>query len=208
MNYNQFTKPVRYAVLVGGLDSEQKLGVEETIHDFAEEFRERGFNVASVTKAIAGQLERVLAEVETLCQRTERLPKVIFYYCGHHGEPGFQLIDGIYKREELFKRLFQIRGEKLGIFDCCHAGIMKRYAGVDITILAASNEDNLAYGCRNINHKRRLSFGNDINRFMQRSPEQFCIGRLFDETEKNLIITGWQVPELRGDRAFQIPGKC
>src|SRR3989338_8213481 len=163
MNYNQFTKPVRYAVLVGGLDSEQKLGVEETIHDFAEEFRERGFNVASVTKAIAGQLERVLAEVETLCQRRE----------------------------------------KLGIFDCCHAGIMKIYAGVDITILAASNEDNLAYGCRNINHKRRLSFGNDINRFMQRSPEQFCIGRLFDETEKNLIITGWQVPELRGDRAFQ-----
>ena len=208
MNYNPFTRPVRYAVLVGGLDTEQKLGVEGTIHDLAKEFQKRGFRIALVTNAIAGQLERVLTEVETLCQRAERLPKVIFYYCGHHGEPGFQLVDGIYKRDELFYRLKQIRGERLGIFDCCHAGIMNRFAGNSTTILAASNEDDLAYACTNKNGNKRLILGEEIIEFMQGNPEKFSLGRLFKEIERDLQNNGWQVPELRGDRAFQIPGKC
>ena len=57
-----FTPPVRYAILVGGLDFEQengKLGVQKIIDELEVEFRERGFRVACVSNNTPRRLDMI-----------------------------------------------------------------------------------------------------------------------------------------------------
>ena len=205
-----FTPPVRYAILVGGLDFEQengKLGVQKIIDELEVEFRERGFRVVPMRENVQKEsLSRLLDEAQRLSMEALRLPTFIFYYCGHHGIPGFQLNNGIYDRNVLMEKLRRIRGEKLAIFDCCHAGMMGSYSGIGMTILAATQEGYLAYADRK-SEGNRLLLSDGILKFMKHNPGRFPLGSLFECLNNNLTITQWQNPGIRGAKEFIFPNK-
>jgi len=212
MRVPAFTKPVRYAILVGGIDPEQvggKLGIPEMIDELEVEFKARGFRVVPMRENVQKEsLDRLLEEAKRLSWESPRFPTTIFYYCGHHGIPGFGLNNGIYDRPDLMRKLLAIRGDKLGVFDCCHAGMMQQYSGRELAIVAATNEDYVAYAGRvDDSEKNRLLLSHEILKFMRSHPRQFPLGKMFQGIDRDIGITEWQNPEMKGSRVFIVPGR-
>jgi hypothetical protein len=206
--------PMRYAILVGGKEKknpELNLGVASLIEELRKEFLERMFNVVSMNSDVTRMiLEEKLKEIFSLCIESPRHPKIIFYYAGHQNNEGFELEDGIYSREELIGLLQRIKGEKLGIFDCCFAGLLKRHATRDLAILAATAEDRVAYASQHPDEEnRRTIIGREILKFMREHPENFALGDLYTELELQLkgITNLVQLPEMAGRNIFMFPGK-
>ena len=149
MTIDSFTPAVKYAILVGGREKENpelNLGVASLVRELDSEFVQRGFITVPMSSFVtAERIENSLGLIERLCNNARRLPTILFYYAGHQNHEGLCLEDGIYSREKLMRQLSRIRGDKLGIFDCCFAGLLRQYAERNLTILAATAEDRAAY---------------------------------------------------------------
>ncbi len=202
--------PQRYAILVSGKEDYEKSGVAKIINALSKEFERRGFTCVSMKEFVFRErLEGLLELAQKRCKNTQRNPTIVFYYIGNYDpKEGFVLDDGNYSTEDLMERLREIRGEKLGIFDCCLAGNLMDYSEEDLTILAATARDRYAYAISHPGESLRGPiFGRALLRVFERIHGNIALVDMFCETGRQFVIKPQQ-PQISYPRRFTIPEKC
>lgn len=136
-----------YAILVGspGSATDALPGLEDTMSALVAQLDKRGYrgNIVRLYDKEATSAN-VLNALEQAAYHVTPQAHFLFYFAGHGHEEGLKLGYDTLTPRDFHTKLYNIRGSKAVILDCCHAGVFKNWLPPQTLLLAASKEDGPA----------------------------------------------------------------